>query len=172
MSDPTACPVLQVRYDVLLKELQRERGDHNRARGWRTSRSQSWVALSPPASSRNTRMPDAPQRIQRSRAKGWRMPAGAVYVGRPSKWGNPWKTELVDGVGWCCTDTRSGTIIPAASPAEAHDLAVAHYRAWLDQHRELNAKAAREDLRGKVLCCWCPPHLACHADVLIEIANG
>jgi hypothetical protein len=30
------------------------------------------------------------RRIQRSRAKGWRMPEGAVYVGRPTLWGNPW----------------------------------------------------------------------------------
>ena len=29
------------------------------------------------------------QRIQRRRVKGWRMPEGAVYVGRGSKWGNP-----------------------------------------------------------------------------------
>ena len=31
-----------------------------------------------------------PQRIQRSRAKGWRMPERAVYVGRPTMWGNRW----------------------------------------------------------------------------------
>ncbi len=30
-----------------------------------------------------------PQRIQRKREKGWRMPDGAVYVGRGTKWGNP-----------------------------------------------------------------------------------
>lgn len=30
-----------------------------------------------------------PQRIQRQRTPGWRMPDGAVYVGRPGKWGNP-----------------------------------------------------------------------------------
>ncbi len=33
-----------------------------------------------------------PVRVQRRRVKGWRMPAGAVYVGRPSKWGNPYST--------------------------------------------------------------------------------
>lgn len=32
-----------------------------------------------------------PQRIQRQRTRGWRMPQGAVYVGRPTKWGNPFK---------------------------------------------------------------------------------
>lgn len=31
-----------------------------------------------------------PQRIRRSRERGWRMPEGVVYVGRPSRWGNPY----------------------------------------------------------------------------------
>lgn len=30
-----------------------------------------------------------PIRVQRSRAKGWKMPANTVYVGRPTVWGNP-----------------------------------------------------------------------------------
>lgn len=41
---------------------------------------------------RDTRLPGlAPARIQRRRTTGWRMPEGAVYVGRPSKWGNPFQ---------------------------------------------------------------------------------
>ena len=35
-----------------------------------------------------------PIRIQRRRTKGWRMPAGAVYVGRPSYFGNPFSVEM------------------------------------------------------------------------------
>lgn len=31
-----------------------------------------------------------PKRIQRRRTKGWRAPKGAIYVGRPTKWGNPY----------------------------------------------------------------------------------
>ena len=31
-----------------------------------------------------------PQRIQRNRTRGWRMPENAVYVGRPGPWGNPY----------------------------------------------------------------------------------
>src|SRR3990167_7060047 len=39
-----------------------------------------------------------PRRIQRKRKKGWRMPDGAVYVGRPTKWGNPWQVgDWIDG---------------------------------------------------------------------------
>lgn len=33
----------------------------------------------------------APKRIQRQRTAGWRMPTGAIYVGRPGKWGNPFR---------------------------------------------------------------------------------
>src|SRR6266513_368471 len=40
-----------------------------------------------------------PKRIQRSRAKGWKMPANAIYVGRPTVWGNPYVvgSELMNG---------------------------------------------------------------------------
>jgi len=38
-----------------------------------------------------------PKRIQRKRTKGWRMPPNAVYVGRPSRWGNDWMAVGTDG---------------------------------------------------------------------------
>lgn len=69
----------------------------------------------------------------------------ALYVGRPTKWGNP----FVIG--------RDGT------RAEV----IAKYEANLSP--ELRAMA-REELRGWDLACWCAP-LACHADVLLRIAN-
>ena len=39
----------------------------------------------------------SPQRIQRKRTKGWRMPKDAVYVGRPGRWGNPFIADLLNG---------------------------------------------------------------------------
>lgn len=30
----------------------------------------------------------------------------------------------------------------------------------------------RRELTGKNLACWCPPGSPCHADVLLEVANG
>ena len=50
------------------------------------------------------------QRIQRRRTKGWRMPEGAVYVGRGSKWGNPYMARMV---------RRESTNGASASPKEA-----------------------------------------------------
>jgi hypothetical protein len=35
-----------------------------------------------------------PERIQRKRIKGWKMPANTVYVGRPTPFGNPFHAGL------------------------------------------------------------------------------
>ncbi|MFJ8582651.1 DUF4326 domain-containing protein [Micromonospora sp. NPDC093277] len=91
-----------------------------------------------------------PHRIQRRRTAGWRMPPGVVYVGRPTRWGNPF---------------------PATTPTPAGRAeAVARYRAWLAEQPDLIV-AARADLAGKTLACWCPPGQPCHADVLLTVAN-
>jgi hypothetical protein len=92
-----------------------------------------------------------PARCQLRRSKGWRKPAGAVIVARPSRWGNPF------------------TISDAGSRAEA----VARYRVWVAAPEQAGLRAAaRRELAGKVLCCWCPLDGPCHAEVLSGIANG
>ena len=97
-----------------------------------------------------------PERIQRKRSKGWRMPAGAIYVGRPTMWGNRWQIGT-----WSNLLGRQ-----IASVAEAVDL----YRrlAWVEPHM---VAWVQENLRGHDLACWCPLDQPCHADVLLEIAN-
>ena len=115
----------------------------------------------------------APRRIQRKRTKGWRMPEGAVYVGRPTIYGNPFRV----GVPFC-----GPTIRTIHTPAEA----VGSFRAWaqldtLDPllwdsglivaHVYLRAALQRGDLAGRDLACWCPLSSPCHADVLLEMAN-
>ena len=95
-----------------------------------------------------------PKRIQRKRTRGWRMPEGAVYVGRPTRWGNPWT------VGH--TDPWSGEPM---SPADA----VAAYRYGMDT---VSGHGATIALRGLDLACWCPLDQPCHADVLLELANA
>jgi hypothetical protein len=76
------------------------------------------------------------------------VPLDAVYVGRPTRWGNPF-TLYNDG-------TR--------------DEVIAKYRDWLTAQPEL-MEAVVTELRGKDLVCWCAPR-ACHADVLLEVANA
>ena len=96
------------------------------------------------------------RRFQRSRRKGWRMPDGAVYVGRPTKWGNPHR------VGWCRPCAAVHT------PEEA----VLAFREDLEAEKYLSKANIRRELHGKDLVCWCPPDQACHADVLLEVANS
>ena len=76
------------------------------------------------------------------------MPADAVYVGRPTRWGNPF----------------------AIGPEQSRQVAVARYREWLATQPEL-LDAARAELAGRDLLCWCPLGEPCHADVLLEVAN-
>ena len=103
------------------------------------------------------------KRIQRKRAKGWRMPENAVYVGRPSRWGNPFIVGR-DGKRDECVRlyamVAAGYIVltTKATPKEQKRA----YRAMRD---------ARKYLGGKDLACWCPLDKPCHADVLLEIAG-
>ncbi len=60
------------------------------------------------------------KRIQRQRTKGWRMPADAVYVGRPSLWGNPWPIADV------------GKVYPDVPVADRRAAAVRLYRRELE----------------------------------------
>lgn len=79
---------------------------------------------------------------------------GDVYVGRPSKWGNPF------------THRKSGT--QAKYVVRSRDAAVDAHRAWLLLNKELMADL--HELRGRNLVCWCAPQ-RCHAETLLELAN-
>ena len=114
-----------------------------------------------------------PVRIQRQRTKGWRMPENTVYVGRPTRWGNPF-TFANDGplaleyfrdlcTGVFSTSMRDNTM-RAYRRAEARIYGAAPATLTL-------AEQAAIFLRGKNLACWCPLDQPCHADVLLELAN-
>lgn len=85
---------------------------------------------------------DKPKRVQRQRVKGWKMPANTVYVGRGSKWGNPFTVENTGRVP-----------------------AILRYAC------EVAPLLPVEELRGKNMACWCKLEDECHADILLEIAN-
>lgn len=117
-----------------------------------------------------------PTRIQRSRAKGWRMPEGAIYVGRPSRWGNPFRVWN-NGMGWpVVLDPKGTAYLPEQRLTweAARRWAVELHRQWLRYPTRFTIVAPPDltALRGHDLCCWCPLDQPCHADVLIEIANG
>jgi Domain of unknown function (DUF4326) len=87
-----------------------------------------------------------PQRIQRQRTKGWRLPPHTICVSRPSRWGNPY---------------RSGD--------RAQD--VAAFERWLAAFPHDHWYTLVAPLVGKNLACWCPLDALCHADVLLQAAQ-
>ena len=118
----------------------------------------------------------SPQRIQLRRTKGWRKPEGAVVVARPTKWGNPYTLKTYD------------IDYPDTDAAEKRRMATSDFRGmvegkwdfapndcdcdWCDDCDYPDAREIRAELRGRDLACWCPLDQPCHADVLLEIANG
>lgn len=102
-----------------------------------------------------------PKRIQRKRTKGWAMPPNTVYVGRPTKWGNPY--VIGSEAGFVPRDGGPVFHITAANCLRLfreHAIAsIALNPTWL------------EPLRGKDLACFCKEGEPCHADILLELAN-
>lgn len=113
-----------------------------------------------------------PQRIQRKRTKGWKMPEGAVYVGRQTKWGNGY--TIVGGPlnGFSVLNEHDDICGRSYTLAGARTIAVELFRAALSAPRaEWSRCEIAADLAGRDLACWCPLDQPCHADVLLEIAN-
>jgi hypothetical protein len=115
-----------------------------------------------------------PLRIQRRRVKGWHMPACAVYVGRPTKWGNPFTRRRV--INWDLGDYQDDRL------AIWREEAVALFRLWAagalestyydDPFWPLSPCVLDfHELSGKHLACWCRLDQPCHADVLLALAN-
>ena len=106
-----------------------------------------------------------PKRIQRKRAKGWRLPAGAVCVDRTTKWGNPFVVGR--------DATRAGCVNLYRLLAEGY-LACSFKNVTPEAQRaaRLAMAAASTELRGKDLACYCSLDGPCHADILLALANG
>ena len=117
------------------------------------------------------------ERIQRKRTKGWRMPEGAVYVGRPTKWGNPFTVEE-HGVKLSLALYRNvinGLWSPLLLDHLGDQAYMRNYEAMQLMRGRLQnhpKEIAWMELRGKDLACWCPLDSPCHADVLLELANA
>lgn len=115
-----------------------------------------------------------PVRVQRKRTKGWKMPENTIYVGRGSKWGNPYRVVPQFKRGpfdvylndWFCGQSTG--------MEAARLMAVNKFRTARENfhHNIPDDATIRAELAGKNLACWCPLDQPCHADVLLEMANG
>jgi hypothetical protein len=109
-----------------------------------------------------------PDRIQLSRAKGWKMPENTVKVDRSTKWGNPWCVVNEDDANLWIAEAKTlrfVEIVPDGIDPAEH--LIAYFRA-----RSVDTLPNLAPLRGKNLACWCKPGTPCHADVLLVIANA
>ena len=109
----------------------------------------------------------SPVRVQRKRTKGWRMPENAVSVCRPGRWGNVFR---IGETGWIPVDD-SGKWSQEPHGPLTREQAVDCFR-FSAQFTAREFPGFYEPLRGKDLACWCPLDKPCHADVLLELANG
>ena len=117
------------------------------------------------------------KRIQRKRTKGWRMPSNTIYVGRPTKYGNPFR--LIDGMMfyYCVNRTilSPWIIYDNGKNDYMYEDVIGFYKMWimekLTDEIGLPPVPDIEELRGKDLACWCKPMNYCHVDVLIELLS-
>lgn len=100
-------------------------------------------------------------RIQRSRKKGYKTPPNTIYVGRPTKYGNPYTVKDY---------MLSLTPNPNDEEEDFHTWATNAYRQYLERNPKL-IELAKKELKGKNLSCFCSLDKDCHVDVLLEIAN-
>jgi hypothetical protein len=116
-----------------------------------------------------------PARIQRKRVKGWTKPEGAVYVGRGSRYGNPFRLVREGNLWIVRVDPADGvvgrTVGDYVLERQARQVAVDEFRAMFRGPAgwELAEYFALR-LHGRDLMCWCAEDQACHADVLLELA--
>jgi hypothetical protein len=109
-----------------------------------------------------------PKRIRFPRGlKGWRKPPDAVMVMRPNRWGNPFvvRKDLEPGTKIPGGNGRTYTAVP--TPKDA----VRCFREYMDAS-PARREAARRELRGKDVVCYCGLGEPCHGDVLLAIANS
>jgi hypothetical protein len=113
------------------------------------------------------------------------MPEGAVYVGRPTRWGNPyavggWVTIHADrgedaGLTHDIEHGRLGITIEQAVEGfrDLMDLRLSRPPYDDDWAEEYQGSWTRwlQELVGRDLACWCPLDHPCHADVLLELAR-
>ncbi len=112
-----------------------------------------------------------PLRIQRRRAKGWRLPGNAVSVARPSHWGNPFTCDACIEAGYAesVDDARHQCVEAFRDWLEKGDLSVWWFEAGRAKWERMRRLIGQ--LAGRRLACFCPLDVPCHADVLAELAN-
>ena len=117
-----------------------------------------------------------PVRVQRKRTKGYKMPPNTKSVTRPGKFGNPYKIGMHNV--WDIKDLKTGKslknyLIEKNGENKYHDVedVLLAYRQKISASQAMQ-RLIKHYLKGKNLACFCPLDKPCHADILLEVANG
>lgn len=78
-----------------------------------------------------------------------------VYIGRPSKWGNPFTSKESELAEFNTVDRQESINL---------------YKIWITKGKGVYLLDQLKELRGKTLGCWCSPK-ECHGDILSELVN-
>lgn len=113
-----------------------------------------------------------PIRIQRSRKEKQVSPNGLpiVYVGRPTKFGNPFKVGEEVGCLLSVLDRNDFLFYHEGRIIDSNDEAVELFEKYLLKFTF--SDFIKQELKGKNLSCWCRVTDICHADTLLKIANS
>jgi hypothetical protein len=114
-------------------------------------------------------------RIQRKRTKDWKMPDNTKYVGRPTKWGNPFRVGVnYRNTAWLVCmyhdmpfEQFSKEKMQGITPKNINEC-IELYRLHLKTKIRMWGDAELQELKGKNLACFCLLSHPCHADVLLE----
>lgn len=79
-----------------------------------------------------------------------------VYIGRPSKWGNPYSHKSDGTLAKYVVSTRKE--------------AIEGYRNYILFGEGKHLMDDLHELKGKILGCWCKPK-SCHGDILVELVD-
>mgnify|MGYP003745418039 CR=1 FL=1 len=78
-----------------------------------------------------------------------------IYIGRPSKWGNPFSHEEKTIAKW---------------KVSSRYIAIQRYKEWITTGDGKHLLKDLHELKNKTLGCWCKPK-SCHGDILCELVN-
>lgn len=114
------------------------------------------------------------KRIQRKRTKGWRMPTGAIYAGRASQWGNPFKVVRQSNGNYTIErKMAAGAEILAfcfSTEVEAKQKTVELFEAYA-RMKLVNDPHWLDPLIGHDIACWCSLDDPCHVDVILQLTE-
>lgn len=85
------------------------------------------------------------------------IPEGAVYIGRPSPWGNPY--------------THLPTTVPGTVLVPTREVAIEGFRHYAMTRLEVDPQWLEPLRYATALVCWCAPQ-SCHGNIIMDLMRS